>query len=106
MIMCYFVARFFADSVGEKSIQAVLAARSQAIKNRRPVWKAVAAGLCMNTYRRHGLMDKAADAEREFESARVLLPIGLRVEEMGDGEMDAEGEEEDVDADGDIDVVG
>ncbi|KAE8825204.1 hypothetical protein HRS9139_08314 [Pyrenophora teres f. teres] len=84
MIMCYFVARFFADSVGEKSVQAVLAARSQAIKNRRPVWKAVAAGLCVKTYRRHG------------------GDVGV--------EVDAEGEEEDadgeVDADGDIDVVG
>ncbi|KAL1795427.1 hypothetical protein ACET3X_005651 [Alternaria dauci] len=41
MMMCYFVARFFADTVGEKSIQAIRAARSQAGKVRRGTWIAV-----------------------------------------------------------------
>lgn len=100
MTMSYFVARFFADTVGEKSIQAIRAARSQAIKGRRPLWMAVAAGLCINTYRRNGLMDEAAKAMREFEAVRPQLPIILK----GEDDMDAEGEE-DVDADGDIDIV-
>ncbi|KAJ6193869.1 cohesin loading factor-domain-containing protein [Bipolaris maydis] len=101
MTMCYFVARFFADTVGEKSIQAIRAARSQAIKGRKPLWMAVAAGLCINTYRRNGLMDEAAKATREFEAVRPQLPLILK----GEGDLDAEGED-DVDADGDIDIVG
>lgn len=99
MTMCYFVARFFADTVGEKSIQAIRAARSQAIKGRKPLWMAVAAGLCMNTYRRNGLMDEAGKASREFEAVRPQLPPVLKDED----DIDAEGEE---DADGDIDIVG
>jgi hypothetical protein len=98
MTMCYFVARFFADTVGEKSIQAIRAARSQAIKSKKQVWLAVAAGLCENTYRRNGLADEAGKAGREFEAVRGQLPLALR----GAEDVDAEGEE---DADGDIDVV-
>ncbi|XP_014561955.1 hypothetical protein COCVIDRAFT_85248 [Bipolaris victoriae FI3] len=101
MTMCYFVARFFADTVGEKSIQAIRAARSQAIKGRKPLWMAVAAGLCINTYRRNGLMDEAAKATREFEAVRPQLPLILK----GEGDLDADGED-DIDADGDIDIVG
>ncbi|RMZ72796.1 75k gamma secalin [Pyrenophora seminiperda CCB06] len=100
MIMCYFVARFFAEAVGEKSIQAVLAARSQAIKNRRPLWKAVAVGLCANTYRRHGLLDKVGEAERELEGVWGALPVGLRGESVAGGGVD------DVDVDGDVDAEG
>jgi hypothetical protein len=118
MMMCYFVARFFADSVGEKSIQAIRAARSQAIKVHRPLWVAVVAGLCGNTYRRNGLVAEAEMAGREFEAVRGQLPKVLKGEEEVNGggggggggededeDVDAEGEE-DVDADGDIDVVG
>jgi hypothetical protein len=107
MMMCYFVARFFADTVGEKSIQAIRAARSQAVKVHRPLWVAVVAGLCQNTYRRNGLANEADMAGREFEAVRMQLPQPLRGEVVcgGGGEEDAEGEE-DVDADGDIDVVG
>ncbi|KNG51145.1 cohesin loading factor [Stemphylium lycopersici] len=102
MTMCYFVARFFADTVGEKSIQAIRAARSQAIKSRRPLWIAVAAGLSINTYRRNGLSEEAAKATREFDAVRPQLPGVLRGEGEDD-DVDAEGEE---DADSDIDIVG
>jgi hypothetical protein len=99
MVMCYFVTRFFADTVGEKSLQAIRAARSQAMKSRRHVWMAVAAGLCMNTYRRNGLMEEAAKAQKEFEVVRPQLPMPLRGDQQ---DIDAEGEEDD----GDIDLVG
>ncbi|KAI4609125.1 hypothetical protein J4E83_008766 [Alternaria metachromatica] len=111
MMMCYFVARFFAETVGEKSIQAIRAARSQAVKVHRPLWVAVVAGLCMNTYRRNGLVAEADLAAREFENVRGQLPVALRGVDCGGGDVDADGDvdaegEEDVDADGDIDVVG
>jgi len=111
MMMCYFVARFFAETVGEKSIQAIRAARSQAVKVHRPLWVAVVAGLCMNTYRRNGLVAEADAAAREFENVRGQLPGALRGGDGGDADVDADGDvdaegEEDVDADGDIDVVG
>jgi hypothetical protein len=96
MTMCYFVARFFAETVGEKSIQAIRAARSQAIKSKKQLWLAVAAGLCGNTYRRNGLGDEADKAAREFEAVRMQLPLALR----GADDVDAEGE---GDADDDID---
>ncbi|KAF1834636.1 hypothetical protein BDW02DRAFT_568871 [Decorospora gaudefroyi] len=98
MTMCYFVTRFFADTIGEKSIQAIRAARSQAMKSRRPLWLAVAAGLCVNTYRRNGLMDEAAKAAREFELVRPQLPLAL----TGGDDVDAEGEDDD----GDVKVAG
>jgi hypothetical protein len=99
MTMCYFVARFFADTVGEKSIQAIRAARSQALKSKKPIWLAVAAGLCAHTYRRNGLGEETERSGREFEAVRAQLPLALR----GSDDVDAEGEE---DVDGDIDVVG
>jgi hypothetical protein len=92
MTMCYFVARFFADTVGEKSIQAIRAARSQAVKSKKPVWLAVAAGLCTHTYRRNGLGAEAERSGKEFEAVRGQLPVPLR----GAEDVDAEGE---VDAD-------
>ena len=61
MMMCYFVARFFADTVGEKSVQAIRAARSQAGKVRRGTWIAVVSGIAAAVYARNGL---GAEAER------------------------------------------
>ncbi|CAN9125506.1 unnamed protein product [Alternaria alternata] len=117
MMMCYFVARFFADTVGEKSIQAIRAARSQAGKVRRGVWMGVASGIAVGVYARNGMGGEAERAAREWEGVRGSLPGPLRGAGGGGGEGeedaegdedDAEGEEEDgeLDADGDIDVVG
>jgi len=63
--------------------------------------------LCINTYRRNGLMVEADMAAREFEKVRGQLPLALKGADDvdADGDVDAEGEE-DVDADGDVDVVG
>jgi hypothetical protein len=114
MMMCYFVARFFADTVGEKSIQAIRAARSQAGKVRRGVWMGVASGIAVGVYACNGMGGESVRAARVWEGVRGSLPAPLRgggVEEEEDAEGeddDAEGEEEDgeLDADGDIDVVG
>ncbi|RYO28954.1 hypothetical protein AA0113_g12127 [Alternaria arborescens] len=112
MMMCYFVARFFADTVGEKSIQAIRAARSQAGKVRRGVWMGVASGIAVGVYARNGMGGEAERAAREWEGVRGSLPGPLLG--AGGGEDDAEGDEDDaegeedgdLDADGDIDVVG
>ncbi|KAF1936780.1 hypothetical protein EJ02DRAFT_459235 [Clathrospora elynae] len=91
MAMCYFVMRFFADQVGEKSIQAIRAAKAQAKNIRKPLWMAVAAGLCANTYQRNGLAEEAQKALLEWEAIRLRLPLALR---GGEEDVDAEGEED------------
>ncbi|CAO2648327.1 Nn.00g075940.m01.CDS01 [Neocucurbitaria sp. VM-36] len=98
MALCYFTMRFFADQVGEKSIQAIRATRQNAKLSRKPLWMAVAFGLCMSTYQRNGLLEEAHKAQLEFEAVRPQLPPALRGEEDIDaeGEEDAEGEIEDV----------
>lgn len=98
MALCYFTMRFFAEQVGEKSIQAIRATRQNAKLSRKPLWMAVAFGLCMSTYQRNGLLEEAHKAQLEFEAVRPQLPPALRGEE----DIDAEGEE---DAEGDVNDI-
>jgi hypothetical protein len=90
MALCYFTVSFFADQVGEKSIQAIRATRQNAKLMRRPLWMAVAYGLCMSTYQRNGLMQEAQASRQEYDEVRHLLPAPL----LGGADVDAEGEED------------
>lgn len=97
MALSYFTMAFFVDQVGEKSIQAVRATRQNAQLQRNPLWKAVAAGLCMHTYQQNGLLAEAQASQQDFEKVRHQLPLAL----SGGTDDDAEGEE---DADGDVEM--
>lgn len=90
--LCCFTARFFADQVGEKSIQAIKATRHNALKTGKPLWIAVACGMSITTYQRNGLLDEAQKAQYEFEAVRPQLPLALRGEQEED--IDAEGEDD------------
>lgn len=90
MALCYFTMRFFAGQVGEKSIQAIRATRQNAKLSGKPLWMAVAFGLCISTYQRNGLIEEAQQAQMEFEAVKPQLPPALRGEE----DVDAEGEED------------
>ncbi|KAH7089804.1 cohesin loading factor-domain-containing protein [Paraphoma chrysanthemicola] len=90
MALCYFTMSFFADQVGEKSIQAIRATRQNAKLSRKPLWMAVAFGLCMSTYQRNGLIEDAQKAQQEYEEIKHLLPAPL----TGGDELDAEGEDD------------
>ena len=96
--LCYFTMRFFADQVGEKSIQAIRATRQNAKLSRKPLWMAVALGLCITTYQRNGLIEEAQKAQLEFEAIQPQLPSALRgdVDMATGGEEDAEGDVEDI----------
>ncbi|KAH8726108.1 cohesin loading factor-domain-containing protein [Phaeosphaeriaceae sp. PMI808] len=98
MALCYFTKSFFADQVGEKSIQAIRATRQNAKLNLKPLWMAVSFGLCMSTYERNGLIQEAQKAQQEYEGIKDQLPAAL----TGGADIDAEGEE---DADGDMELV-
>lgn len=90
MALCYFTKSFFADQVGEKSIQAIRATRQNAKLSRKPLWMAVAFGLCMSTYQRNGLIEEAQKAQQEYDEVRHLLPPAL----TGGDDVDAEGEDD------------
>ncbi|KAF2826344.1 hypothetical protein CC86DRAFT_370368 [Ophiobolus disseminans] len=90
MSLCYFTVSFFADQVGEKSIQAIRATRQNAKLSRKPLWMAVAFGLCMSTYQRNGLIAEAQKAQQEYGEVKNLLPAPL----TGGADVDAEGEED------------
>lgn len=90
MALCYFTVSFFADQVGEKSIQAIRATRQNAKLSRKTLWMAVAFGLCMSTYQRNGLIGEAQKAQQEYEEVKHLLPASL----TGEADVDAEGEDD------------
>jgi hypothetical protein len=98
MALSYFSASFFANQVGAKAIQAVKATHQNNTSSRKPLWKAVAYGMCMSTYQCNGLIEEAQGAQREYEEVKHLLPLTL----TGGTDEDAEGEE---DADRDVDLV-
>jgi hypothetical protein len=90
MALCYFTKSFFADQVGEKSIQAIQATRQNAKLSRKPLWMAVAFGLCMSTYQRNGMIEEAQKAQQEYDEVKHLLPPAL----TGGDDVDAEGEDD------------
>jgi hypothetical protein len=93
MALSYFSACFFANQVSDKAVQAVRATRHNNKWSRRPLWTAVAAGMCMHTYQQNGLMQDAQECQREYEGVVRLLPPALTV----GSDVDAEGEEYDDD---------
>jgi hypothetical protein len=99
MALPYFSASFFADQISEKATQAVRATRHNNKLSRRPLWTAVAAGMCMHTFQRNGLIEEAQEAQREYEGVMHLLPPPL----TGGSDVDAEGEDDD---DGDVEITG
>lgn len=89
----YFSESFFASQVTEKAIQAVRATRLNINRgSRRPLWIAVAAGMCMQTFQNNGLIEEAQEARREYEKVVHLLPAPLT---GGGSDEDAEGEDDD-----------
>ncbi|KAF2640608.1 hypothetical protein P280DRAFT_426699 [Massarina eburnea CBS 473.64] len=94
----YMADRFFANQVGDQPIKSVRAARNVSKQGRSVLWRAVASGICINTFQRNGLFEDAMLCVRALEELRVRLPVALRGEDGDvDGDVDAEGEEEDVD---------
>ncbi|KAF1952003.1 hypothetical protein CC80DRAFT_453041 [Byssothecium circinans] len=89
----YMAARFFANQVGEQPIKSVRAARNISKQGRSVLWRAVAYGICINTFQRNNLFEDAQGCVQAFEELRQRLPPALRGEDV-----DAEGEE-------DIDMV-
>lgn len=98
MALCYFTKRFFADHVGEKGLQAVRASRQNANKTQKPLWMAVAYGLCFGTFQRNGMLNDAQECQRAYEAVRGKLPLALQTPD----DVDAEGDE---DAEGSIDEL-
>jgi hypothetical protein len=99
MALCYFTMSFFADQAGEKSIQAIRATRQNAKLSNKPLWMAVACGLCISTYQKNGLLEEAHRSRQEYEEIKDRLPHAL----SGGGNARAV---EDGDGDGDIELVG
>lgn len=89
----YMASRFFANQVGEQPIKSVRAARNVSKQGRSVLWRAVAFGICINTFQRNGLLEDAHACQVAFTEIRHKLPPALRGE---DSEQDAEG---DVDMD-------
>ncbi|KAF2179111.1 hypothetical protein K469DRAFT_674812 [Zopfia rhizophila CBS 207.26] len=91
--LTYMTSKFFADTIGDQAIKGARAARSVAKQSRNALWRAVACGLCINTFQRHGLLEDAAHVQREFEAICDKLPPPLKGEsvvkdEDGDYEME------------------
>lgn len=78
--LSYMTSRFFADTVGEQAVKSVRAARSVAKQSRSVLWRAVAYGLCINTFQRNGLLQDAADCQNTFEELWDRLPEPLKAE--------------------------
>jgi len=92
MSMClnYMASKFFANQVGEQPIKSVRATRHVVKQGRSPLWRAVAYGICIDTFQRNGLFEDAQNCQLAFNEIREKLPLALR----GD----------DADAEGDIDM--
>ncbi|PVH94590.1 hypothetical protein DM02DRAFT_633603 [Periconia macrospinosa] len=87
----YMASRFFANQVGEQPIKSVRAARNVSKQGRSVIWRAVAYGICMNTFQRNGLFEDATACQIAFEQLRKDLPTGLTMKNEG-SEQDAEGD--------------
>lgn len=77
MALAYMSSRFFAETVGEQALKSVRAARSMAKKSRSALWRAVAFGLCINSFRRNGLLQDAMDCQPAFDEIKDKLPASL-----------------------------
>jgi hypothetical protein len=98
MALSYFSASFFANQVSDKAVQAVRATKHNNKWSRRPLWTAVATGMCMHTYQQNGLFHEAQEARRDYEAVVKLLPPALNSGSFTNGsDVDAEGEEDDDD---------
>lgn len=91
MCLNYMASKFFANQVGEQPTKCARAARS--VSSQGPaLWRAVAFGVCIDTFQRNGLLEDAHNCQLAFEAIRDRLPSALRGEAA-----DAEDAEGDVD---------
>ncbi|KAJ4289602.1 hypothetical protein N0V90_010931 [Kalmusia sp. IMI 367209] len=93
MCLNYMASKFFSNQVGEQPTKCARAARN--VSNQGPaLWRAVAFGVCIDTFQRNGLLEEAYHCQVAFDAIREKLPPALRGEAP-----DAE------DAEGDIDMA-
>ncbi|KAF1966433.1 hypothetical protein BU23DRAFT_560246 [Bimuria novae-zelandiae CBS 107.79] len=90
MCLNYMASKFFANQVGDQPVKCARAARNVSSQG-PPLWRAVAWGVCIDTFQRNGLLEDARNCQIAFDAIREKLPPGLW------------GEVQDVD--GDIDMV-
>jgi hypothetical protein len=95
----YFCESFFINSINEKAIQAATAARQRGRLSKSALWRSVAAGLCVLIFQLNGLVEKAQDAQREYELLAPHLPAAM----LKGTDVDAEGEDEDAEGEDDED---
>ncbi|KAL1602507.1 hypothetical protein SLS60_005923 [Paraconiothyrium brasiliense] len=90
MCLNYMASKFFANQVGDQPIKCARAARN--VSSHGPVlWRAVAFGVCIDTFKRNGLLEDAHNCQVTFEGIRDKLPPTLRGEALdADGDNDDE----------------
>lgn len=91
MALSVFTARFFVDA--PNWAKAIDATKRIALRSGKPLWIAVASGLCLMAYQQNGLFEEAQKAQADYELVRPKLPPALRGEQEDD--IDAEGEDDD-----------
>ncbi|KAF2855196.1 hypothetical protein T440DRAFT_464491 [Plenodomus tracheiphilus IPT5] len=90
MALSMLTSRYFIDSPSWE--KAVHATRVISKRSGKPLWIAVASGQRMIAYQQNGQLDKAREAQADYESVRHQLPPALRGEQEED--IDAEGDED------------
>lgn len=86
MCLNYMASKFFANQVGDQPIKCARAARN--VSSQGPaLWRAVAWGVCIDTFQRNGLLEDAHNCQIAFDAIREKLPPALRGE-LSDAEGD------------------
>lgn len=79
MCLNYMASKFFANQVGDQPIKCARAARN--VSSQGPaLWRAVAWGVCIDTFQRNGLLEDARNCQIAFDAIRGKLPPALRGE--------------------------
>jgi hypothetical protein len=90
----YMASNFFADSVGDRPLKSVRAARHVSKQGRSVLWRAVSLGICINTFQRNGFLKDVQECTEHLNALKGKLPGGLG----------GEASVTDADADGDVDM--
>ncbi|KAF2731440.1 hypothetical protein EJ04DRAFT_498769 [Polyplosphaeria fusca] len=91
MCLNYMTSRFFRDLISEQAVKGAKASRQVSRQNRSVLWRAVAYGLCIQTFQRNGFAEEATASRDAFEELKDSLPAPLRGGYV-EGDEDAEGE--------------
>ncbi|KAF2016752.1 hypothetical protein BU24DRAFT_423111 [Aaosphaeria arxii CBS 175.79] len=83
MCLNYMAVLFFADGMDTQAVKSVRAARQMANHNRNALWRAVALGLCIPTFQRHGFMQDATACQIELQKLWDYLPDSMKNEIAG-----------------------